>query len=474
MVPLNRWPVRLILLANCVAASPAGPPSSAPSSTSCPQYSLSDGTTEVCDTGCDSLAFHQSVPDLLESAASFPAYGARPADDPLTVNVGVIFLRLDSIEPQNGRWTVRVQVDMYWDAADCETNQQKADVCSQRLGDLFYFGLPQQVLQPLGATRNAALTGSGMFEANYERGSCLKGDFVDATFMLGYSFVPQYFPFETYRLDFRLKSFVDNTTVRFNVVDELPNSADLFESDMPDNWQSDNGLVCKAIEECLNISFRGGERCWSEVRCSIVVSASSDGYLLTVVVFWFITMLANMLGGMGIVAAAERGELRGALVERGVFSASFLLAYVFVVPPRPRDLPLLDVIPSSTTLFILGLTNLIVCTLWSYTIAQTVQSIMRNTKLHSKWWHVFVYHEKIAKQINPKADTTASIADLNSGVSSRELVLIQRQERIGQIDLVVWLLVNIITLLTGAFTVGLAEVYALAQQTEYKDEINAS
>ena len=104
-------------------------------------------------------------------------------------------------------------------------------------------------------------------------------------------------------------------------------------------------------------------------------------------------------------------------------------------------------------------------------MAQSVQSLMRNKRLHSRWWHVFVYNASIAKQVNPSVDTTASVADLNYGVSGRELALIRRQQRFGQIDLVVWLLVNAVTLLTGAFTIGLAETYALDQRDEYKNAI---
>ena len=44
--------------------------------------------------------------------------------------------------------------------------------------------MPQSVLQPDGTTTNAHLTGKALQGLEFEGGSCLTGDFVDATIQM--------------------------------------------------------------------------------------------------------------------------------------------------------------------------------------------------------------------------------------------------------------------------------------------------
>ena len=77
-------------------------------------------------------------------------------------------------------------------------------------------------------------------------------------------------------------------------------------------------------------------------------------------------------------------QLRDALGNRGIFSASFVLAYVFVVPLRPRDLPLAGpAMPVATILFLVGLVNLILCTFWSYFLVQIMEIRLRNKSVQA-------------------------------------------------------------------------------------------
>ena len=56
--------------------------------------------------------------------------------------------------------------------------------------------------------------------------------------------------------------------------------------------------------------------------------------MLTVLVFYFVTMMANFFSGLGVLAK----DGSNGLGNRGVLSASFVLAYVFVVPARLHPL----------------------------------------------------------------------------------------------------------------------------------------
>lgn len=476
----------LTLLASSLvfAAAQAPPSTPADGTDNCPVTTFSsstdaDGTTCYSCSGVGGSPAGKLVPDLVVNAQGFPAYGISGATSTtqMTIHVNVVFMRIDAIDVEKGTWTVRMQVDMYYDAGVCQSNQQLSDLCSNRLGDLFYFGMPQQVQQPLGATSNGKLSGSGMFAGDYAGGSCLNGDFVDATFTLGESFVPLYYPFEAYKLTFRLASFVDNKTVHFEVLERTPNP--VFERDMPDNWNSRNALTCEVVDDCLENSARGGVYCVSEVRCSVVVSATSEGYLLTVLVFWVLTMLANLFGGLGTFAATERDGLRDAIVGRGVFSSSFVLAYVFVVPPRPHDLPLAGTMPTSTLLFLLGLTNLIVCTFWSFLLVQVLQVWVRDTRKHLRWWQVFTYAATIAPVVtNAPVKREPSALDPTHGeahgVSEREVRLMRKLALLGRVDLVVWMSVNIATIVSGICVICTGQSQADAQVSAYIDGLASS
>jgi len=434
----------------------------------------------------------------------------------LTVDVNVMFVRIDAVDVTAGTWTVRLQTDMYWDQGTCQAYQQLYDLCSQRFGGLFYFGMPQQLQQPLGATLNANMTPSAMMSLDYERGSCLSGDFADTTLKLGHSYAPIYFPFETYMLTFRLTSFSDNQTLSFNVLDGTPPTD--FEADLPDNWASMNGLTCKEVPSCVYNPARGGTLCVSEVRCAIVLHATDEGYLLTVCVFWIVTMLANLFSGMGVLAK----EGSDGLTSRGVLSASFVLAYVLVVPARPRDLPLTGTggLPTSTEVFLIGLINLVLCTMWSYAIAAVLRIWERDRATHSSWWHVLVRSDAVATALRvptaakhpsaislgdgqspappaagrlhvigslkklgaavaPKPPFTDGAADdaLDTGPHSKNELDGRRQavvlDRLGKLDLAVWLSLNLACIAAGIGVLVVGRQGAAAQVEDYIAELEA-
>lgn len=61
----------------------------------------------------------------------------------------------------------------------------------------------------------------------------------------------------------------------------------------------------------------------------------ADSWFLTVFIFWMVTLAANLLMGVGTFGGATNArELEDALVARGAFSSSLVLAYVFVVPAK--------------------------------------------------------------------------------------------------------------------------------------------
>ena len=69
------------------------------------------------------------VVEVLPISASFPAYGMAANSrgeltelTQLTVFTNIVFLRIDEVNVAKGTWTVRLQLDMYWDKGTCQTN----------------------------------------------------------------------------------------------------------------------------------------------------------------------------------------------------------------------------------------------------------------------------------------------------------------------------------------------------------------
>ena len=82
---------------------------------------------------------------------------------------------------------------------------------------------------------------------------------------------------------------------------------------------------------------------------------------LTTFIFWLVTIATNLLRGIGAFSSADTtASLTSGLSERGHFAAGVVLAYVFVVPPKPYGLPIHDSMPASTVVFVIGLVTLVV------------------------------------------------------------------------------------------------------------------
>ena len=100
--------------------------------------------------------------------------------------------------------------------------------------------------------------------------------------------------------------------VKLHVMDSNPNASS-FENDMPDGWRSLNGLTCSNSSEWSGYRARGynpdshGDHHLENARvtCTIVVYHFDDGWFLTTFLFWSITILSNMLGGLGLIAYSE-------------------------------------------------------------------------------------------------------------------------------------------------------------------------
>ena len=191
-------------------------------------------------------------------------------------------------------------------------------------------------------------------------------------------------------------------------------------------------------------------------------------------------MLTNMLGGLGVVANTPLDQLQDTLASRGYFSASFVLAYVFVVPSRPHDLPLGGTMPTSTQIFLIGLINLIASTLWSYTLWLVLRRWMRDRQVHGKWWHSFVFprtwSKKNSNTVKP-VDDAHTVKTVVSGAPEEvapsdaaeedEVRLNARHALLGIIDLVAWTSVNLACLVTGLVLLTVGRYAAHAQIDEY-------
>jgi len=208
-----------------------------------------------------------------------------------------------------------------------------------------------------------------------------------------------------------------------------------------------------------------------------------------------------------------------ALTARGFFSASFVLAYVFVVPPRPHELPLGGTMPTSTQVFLVGLMNLILSTLWSYSLWLICRGWMRDREAHAKWWHAFVHPPtwRMSKTVKPTDTTRKTRAPNLKGLFSRkeqaskgeaegdgalsfdvgrqveaevapqpsapsmdaaderdpnEVALDRRHGLLGIVDLAVWILVNVLCLIIGLVQLKVGQDAALAQVDDYAAELS--
>ena len=234
---------------------------------------------------------------------------------------------------------------------------------------------------PDGVTVNANYN-DYVFGGDYFNGGCLKGDYSDLSMDFRKTYHPVVFPYEVYKLDIELAAFFSTQAVTLEVLDWNPNATSL-ESELPLGWESHNGLKCRnATKKQGGLAYRGGETVGlrnAEIICSMVVSTVNYGWFYTVGIFWVVSVLANLMVGLGIFGlAGDVYALQDQLVNRGSFSSGAVLAYVFVVPARPHDLPIRGT-PTSTNIFIYGLVNLCVCAFYSFVLAKVLAFCFRES-----------------------------------------------------------------------------------------------
>ena len=273
-----------------------------------------------------------NVPEMVRKMASFPPLEWKSSGDKLKVYIGVGIVRIEQISPADSSWKIRVQTDTYYDQAYCEISGSAKAACDAgRLGTAgLYFATVDDVLNPDGVTVNSQMNAPKVFEADYKNGACLAFDYTDMSLILVKNFVPTYFPFESYLLQFGLTAVFSNETVELVPLDTTPSDT-MFVNSMPPGWSSENGVTCTATTKASTLKMRGAEARqgaglhMSQLVCSVVVSFVDDSWFLTAFIFWLVTMAVNMLMGVGSFGAAKTPrELEEALVARGAFSSSLV------------------------------------------------------------------------------------------------------------------------------------------------------
>ena len=114
-----------------------------------------------------------------------PLDGLR--DPPIDVFMSIVLTKLETIDPENHEFKMRLETDMYWDSGICDLSIRNSDLCASRFGT-FYFVTAQNTKNPDAETTNAVLTSSGVFDPDYGNQGCLKGDFLDVSMIFGKNF----------------------------------------------------------------------------------------------------------------------------------------------------------------------------------------------------------------------------------------------------------------------------------------------
>ena len=355
------------------------------------------------------------IDTLSRQMTSFPPLEKPDAGAKLKVRVNVGVVRIEQISPESSNWKLRVQTDMYWDQAFCDAGVSNRAACDAgRFGTagLYFVGI-DDILNPDGATLNSQVEQSGLFSEKYENGACLAADYSDLSLILSKNFVPTWYPYESYLLQIALTAVFSNETVELLPLDPNPDDS-VFNETMPPGWTSENGVVCAASTKPSSFKARGAESRsgsrlqMSQLVCSIVVSFTADSWFLTAFIFWLVTMAANLLMGVGTFGAAKTPrELEEVLVSRGAFSSSLVLAYVFVVPANPHNLPIgRDAVPTSSQIFVWGLSSLTFSAFYSFVLAKSLSVILRERDHHNTWYEPFLYPTELSSELAQLADAT--------------------------------------------------------------------
>jgi len=337
-----------------------------------------------------------SASGLAETMPQYPPMGG--ATDPvLDVFMNIVLTRIETIEPENHEFKMRLETDTYWDSGICGLSTRNTEICASRFGT-FYFVAAKSTKNPDAETTNAVLTTSNIFDPAYGNSGCLKGDFLDVSMIFHKNFLPQYFPFEAYELEVIFDSFVTANILELHLISKEPLTA--FEETLPDGWHSQKGFRCDVGNITRTYSARGGAQPFSRIKCNVIVSTVSESWFLSAFVFWTVSIITNFVSGLGIFAStASVTTLLEQLHARGTYASGAVLAYVFIVPIRPRDLPGLG-LTTSTIIFVVGLVCLVVSALYSFVMKGYMGNAMRETTENTRWYHFLTNHEDMQKHVD--------------------------------------------------------------------------
>mmetsp|Transcript_2394 Transcript_2394/g.6699 ORF Transcript_2394/g.6699 Transcript_2394/m.6699 type:complete len:354 (-) Transcript_2394:577-1638(-) len=197
---------------------------------------------------------------------------------------------------------------------------------------------------------------------------------------------------------------------------------------MPPGWQSENGIVCVNVSKQEYLRARGADSrsaplARSSIVCSVIVTAVDDAWFLTAFIFWIVTLLANLLMGVGTFGGATTArELEEALVARGAFSSSIVLAYVFVVPANPHSLPIPNGVgvPTSTVVFVIGLVCLTASSFYSFILAKTLTIILRERDSYATWYEPFLLQQSLIEDLGDLMQESYRKGQTRPGASPRK------------------------------------------------------
>jgi len=295
-----------------------------------------------------SLQSCSSEPDEIADVKLFTPYISEyppigfAGTQAIDVYVNVILLRIESVSPQDREFKARMQIDMYWDSGTCSYNLRNSDICETRYGT-FYFMTARSTKNPDAETTNAQQTSQGLFTPNFPN-FCVTGDFLDVSFIFQKNFNPKNYPFEVYDLKIQFDAFASTSIVRLHVLKEPP--SDQFHESLPHGWYSDQGFQCASGNVTRRNYNRGGALTgldYSSISCSAIVYANAVEWWMSAFMFWLVSILTNFVSGLGVFSSAPSADrLQEMLQHRGTFASGAVLAYVFVVPAQPRNLPGLE------------------------------------------------------------------------------------------------------------------------------------
>lgn len=388
-----------------------------------------------------------TLPSLYEKMpdGNFPAL--TTASEPVSVRVLVVLSDITDITPANQQFTVHAQTDMYWQNSQCGPDTGRADACKTTNG-IFKFMMPSRAIS---TSSNSEYNADSLFGNSMGQG-CLASNFQDVTIAFNQQFDMSNYPYEVHTLEFGFEAFFSTRFVQL----ELMDNASTFGSEgvVPASWKLESkSLKCHNKTVTYEQKMRGGSIDYSGFSCHIKVSHVSEEYLESSLVFWMVTMIGNLLVGMGkLSGTTEIGDSAG-LAGRAKISFGVLLTYTFMVPKHPYNVPgssFAGDTPASTNIFTIGIVTLATAAVYSWAMSILCAIWFRNVQGAPRWYHVhFFWHQ--ARTAPEDADPENKTSDTYTQSAAKI------RKTAAFVDAMFWIVLHLFAIILGTKVITTAQ-----------------